>query len=78
MRIPDAIIPDTATVARNININVPIVERITVVENSDTNMYVSLVIYLDPATRHSVAAVGQSLQITIARVADQEDEGLDE
>jgi len=78
VRVPGAIIPEGAPVSRNININVPIVERISVVENSDTNSYVSLVVYLDPAARHSVAAVGQTLQITIARAPETEDEGLEQ
>jgi len=77
LRIPNAVIPAGATVPREISVHVPIVERISVVDGSDTNSYVSLVIYLDPAARHSVAAVGHSLLITIASAAEKEDEGME-
>jgi len=72
VRIPDARIAAGASFLRSANLNVPLVERINFIENADSNMYVSLVIYLGADTRHSVAAESRSVIITISRAATEQ------
>ncbi len=72
VRIPDARLSEGAGIARSISLNTDLVERINVVENTDSNLWVSLVVYFDQNTRQSVAADARSIRVTITRSNPEE------
>ena len=68
VRIPDAQISEGSGIIRDVNINVPIVERVHLGEGeSDSGPFVILVIYLGENVRHSVSAESQSVRVRIGK-----------
>ncbi len=72
IRIPDARIAVESNIVRSVVLNVPLVERINLVESTDSNMYVSLIVYINQDARYSVAADSRSVNITITEALVQE------
>jgi len=72
VRIPDARLVPGAGIARSISLNTDLVERINIVDNTENNLWVSLIVYLDQNTRHSVAADSRSIRVTITRSIPEE------
>lgn len=68
VRVPNAQIAEGSGIIRDININVPLVDRVHLGEGaSDTSTYVILVIYLGEDVRHSVSADAQSVRVSIGK-----------
>lgn len=63
IRIPDARIATGS--ADNVALNVPLVERVNLIESSTDNRIVVLVVYLGENTRHSVASEGRTVRVTV-------------
>jgi hypothetical protein len=68
VRIPNAQISEVSSIIRDVNFNVPLVERVHLGEGtSDSGPFVILVIYLGENVRHSVSAESQSVRVRIGK-----------
>jgi hypothetical protein len=68
VRIPNAQISEGSGIIRDVNINVPLVERVHLGEgNSDSGPFVILVIYLGENVHYSVSAESQSVRVIIGK-----------
>jgi len=70
VRIPDAQVALGSQIPGSLALNVPLVERINVIDGSDTNVYISLVIYLGDGARYSVSSQSSSVIINIESASE--------
>jgi hypothetical protein len=72
VRIPDARIATGSNAASDVALNVPLVERVNLIESSTDNRIVVLVVYLGEDTRHSVASDARTVRVTVWRAPGTE------
>lgn len=72
VRIPDSRIATSSNEASDIALNVPLVERINLIQSSTDNRLVVLIVYLGDNTRHSVASDARTVRVTVSRAPGTE------
>ena len=65
LRLQNSVFAPGSRILRNINVNVPVVDRVTIVENEPDNKVIVLVLYLGEDTRYTVTGESGVLKVIL-------------